>query len=194
MRLSLSRRLAAPFSALLLTTALALPTGAVAEQVPAAVSDMLPTLQSWGSNPVLITAVAAQNAEGKTLAQIQARDAEWRQTSEIDAGMQALLDNAAAQELRRLEQSEPFFFEIFLMDGQGANVAMTNKTSDYWQGDEAKFTESFAGGQGSVHVGDVEFDESAQAYLVQVSVPVLQDGQAIGAMTIGIDLDALEGQ
>lgn len=194
MRLSFSPRLAAPFSALLLTAALVLPTVAVAEQVPAAVRDMLPTLQSWGSNPVLIAAVEAQNAEGKTLAQIQARDAEWRQTSEIDAGMQALLDNAAAQELRRLEKSEAFFFEIFLMDGQGANVAMTNKTSDYWQGDEAKFTESFAGGQGSVHVGDVEFDESAQAYLVQVSVPVLQDGQAIGAMTIGIDLDALEGQ
>jgi len=50
---------------------------------------------------------------------------------------------------------------------------MTNKTSDYWQGDEAKFTESFKGGSGAVHIGDVEFDQSAQAYLVQISVPVM---------------------
>ncbi|WP_197466328.1 MULTISPECIES: hypothetical protein [unclassified Oleiphilus] len=80
------------------------------------------------------------------------------------------------------------------MDNQGANVAMTNKTSDYWQGDEAKWQESFKDGAGAVHIGDVEFDESAQAYLVQVSVPVMDGGTAIGAITIGINLDDLEAQ
>ena len=43
-------------------------------------------------------------------------------------------------------------------------------------------------------IGDVEFDESAQAYLVQVSVPVMEGGSAIGAITIGINLDELEAQ
>lgn len=35
-------------------------------------------------------------------------------------------------------------------------------------------------------------EKSAQAYLVQVSVPVLDGAVAIGALTIGIDLDELE--
>jgi hypothetical protein len=80
------------------------------------------------------------------------------------------------------------------MDNQGANVAMTNKTSDYWQGDEAKFTDSFKNGVGAIHISTVEFDESAQAYLVQVSVPVMEGGKAIGALTIGVNIDELEAQ
>ena len=80
------------------------------------------------------------------------------------------------------------------MDDQGANVAMTNKTSDYWQGDEAKWQESFKDGVGAVHVGDIEFDESADDYLVQVSVPVMKSGKAIGAITVGVNLDLLQGK
>lgn len=44
----------------------------------------------------------------------------------------------------------PEYAEIFVMDNQGANVAMSDKTSDYWQGDEDKFVRSFAGGEGKV--------------------------------------------
>ena len=78
------------------------------------------------------------------------------------------------------------------MDNQGANVAMTDKTSDYWQGDEAKFKESYNNGEGAVHISDVEFDDSTQAYLVQVSVPVKDGDAIIGAITVGIDVDRIE--
>ena len=41
-------------------------------------------------------------------------------------------------------------------------------------------------------VDDVEFDDSTQAYLVQVSIPV-EDGDAvIGAITFGIDVDKIQ--
>ena len=108
--------------------------------------------------------------------------------------MKAMMTSKAAQKLSEFEQSQPYFFELFLMDNQGANIAMTNKTSDYWQGGEAKWQESFKGSQGAVHIGEVEFDESAQDYLVQISVPVMDNGKAIGAITVGINLDELEGQ
>ena len=102
------------------------------------------------------------------------------------------MNNDAAKELAKIEKSKPFFDELFLMDDLGANVAMTNKTSDYWQGDEEKFTGSFNNGAGGLDVGKVKFDKSAQAYLVQVSVPVMEGGKAIGAITIGINIDELE--
>jgi len=60
---------------------------------------------------------------------------------------------------------------------------MTNKTSDYWQGDEVKWQESFKGGAGAVHIGEIEFNGSAQDYLVQISVPVVEGDKAIGAKT-----------
>ena len=177
------------FSAVALFTSLAM-----AEKAPESVERLAPTLKVWGENPIVVAAVKAQNAKGESLDQIKQRDASWRATSGVDDFMRSLLESDTAKELMKLETSKPYFFELFLMDSQGANVAMTNKTSDYWQGDEAKFTESFKGGSGAIHIGDVEFDESAQAYLVQISVPVMDGGSAVGAMTIGVNVDKLEAQ
>jgi hypothetical protein len=38
----------------------------------------------------------------------------------------------------------------------------------------------------------VEFDDSTQAYLVQVSVPVIDGDKVIGAITFGIDVDQIQ--
>lgn len=165
-----------------------------AEKAPDAVNGIVTDLQAWGTDATLIAAVKEQNAKGATLDSIQARDAEWRKVDGLDADMTAMMESTAANKLAEFEKTQPYFFEVFLMDNQGANVAMTNKTSDYWQGDEAKWQESFKDGAGAVHIGDVEFDESAQDYLVQVSVPVMEGGAAIGAITIGVNLDDLEAQ
>ncbi len=165
-----------------------------AEEAPESVNKLASELRAWGENPVLVAAVKAQNDQNQSLESIKSKDAAWQSTSGVDDFMKSLMENSAAKELARLEKSEPYYFELFLMDNQGANVAMTNKTSDYWQGDEAKFTESFKGGQGAIHISNVKFDESAQAYLVQVSIPVMDGGHAIGALTIGINIDELESQ
>ena len=167
---------------------------AFAEEVPKEVHSIIPSLQGWVGDSVLIDAVKTQNAKNLSLDSIKARDASWRKTEGLDDEMKGMLTSAAGKKLSEFEKSQPYFFELFLMDNQGANVSMTNKTSDYWQGDEAKWQESFKGGVGAVHIGEVEFDESAQDYLVQISVPVLEGGKAIGAITIGINLDELEAQ
>lgn len=165
---------------------------ALAEDVPPKVNELIPILASWGNNGVLVSAVQTANKLSAGLDEIKKQDKLWQQTAGVDDFMQALMQNDAAKELLRLEATQPYYTEVFVMDNQGANVAMTNKTSDYWQGDEAKFTESYKEGQGVVHIGKVKFDESAQAYLVQVSVPVMSGDNCIGAITVGINLDELE--
>jgi len=164
---------------------------AMAEDIPESVHAIVPRLQEWGRDPILTEAVRQQNARGQTLDEIKQVDAAWLAESGVTPFMEGLMTNEAARELKKLEGSGPYFVESFLMDNQGANVAMTNKTSDFWQGDEDKFTAAYLGGKGAVHIGPVKFDSSTQAYLVQVSVPVLDAGRAIGALTIGIDLDRL---
>ena len=166
----------------------------LAEDLTAEINNLIPMLKTWGQDPTLVAAVTEQNKSTLTIENIKLRDTEWRATDGLDERMKAIMQSVAAKRLLELEKSQPYFFEIFLMDNQGANVAMTNKTSDYWQGDEAKWQESFKDGEGAVHVGDVEFDESAQDYLVQISVPVMQDDRAIGAITVGINLDILESK
>jgi hypothetical protein len=168
-------------------------TGVHAEKAPQKVYKLAASkLAGLGTDPIIVSAVKAENAKGKTLAQIESRDKEWRATAGIADYMKAIMESECGRRLRTIQQSTPYFAEIFVMDNQGANVAMTDKTSDYWQGDEAKFKKSFNNGSGAVFVDEVEFDDSAQAYLVQVSVPVREGGTVIGAITFGIDLDKLE--
>jgi hypothetical protein len=165
---------------------------AAAEKAPQKVVDLANgELAAFGTDPVIVKAVKAENAKGKSLDAIKGQDEKWKGTAGVVDYMQALMDSACGKHLRALQDTKAYYAEIFVMDNQGANVCMTDKTSDYWQGDEAKFKESFAGGKGAVHLSDVKFDDSTQAYLVQVSVPVKDGEKVIGAITFGIDLDQM---
>lgn len=158
-----------------------------AESAPQAVIDYAKSnLKKLGSDPVIVSAVVAENKKGKTLEQIKEMDKKWINHIGIADYMQAMMDSKCGKHILEILESKPFYAEIFVMDNKGANVAITDKTSDYWQGDEAKFQESF---KGKIHISDVEFDDSSQAYIVQVSVPVKSKNKVIGAITIGIDVD-----
>ena len=101
--------------------------------------------------------------------------------------MRSKLDNSLSAYLRGIKAaSGGVITEIFIMDNQCANVAMTDKTGDYWQGDEAKFQKSFANGKGAIFVDEVEFDKDFGTDLLQISVPVMYKGEAIGAITFGV--------
>jgi len=164
-----------------------------AEKAPQKVFDLAKSeLAALGTDPVIVNAVKAANAKGKTLAQIQEMDAKWKGTPGIADYMKALMESECGNHLRKIMDTSALYSEIFVMDNQGANVAMTDKTSDYWQGDEAKFKKSFNGGSGQLFVDEVEFDDSSQKYLSQVSVPVKDGGTVIGAITFGIDVDQIQ--
>jgi len=162
------------------------------EKAPQNVIDLAhSTLAAFGTDPVIVQAVKDENAKGKTLAQIQEKDTQWKAYAGLADYMKAIMDSECGKHIREIQGSTPYYGEIFVMDNQGANVAMTDKTSDYWQGDEDKFQKSFANGAGAIFVDDVKFDDSTQSYQVQVSVPVMDGDKAIGAITFGIDVDKI---
>lgn len=165
-------------------------TSFAGEPAPAKVKALADSkLKALGSDATIVAAVKAANAAGLTLDQIKAHDAAWQKTPGVAPDMQALMDNPCGKLLCKMQKEMPYLAEAFVMDNQGANVAMTDKTSDYWQGDEPKWQESFKGGVGAVHISDVKFDDSTQTYTVQVSVPVMDGGKAIGAVTFGVDVE-----
>ena len=153
-------------------------------------------LKQWAAEPAFINAVKTQNAEGLSLDEIKRRDAAWRQAAgakkENDL-IKACLNHPVGEWLsEKNKEGRGRYPEAFLTDNQGANVAMSKATSDYWQGDEEKWTESFADGSGNVYYGQPELDESSRAMLVQVSVPVMDAGQAIGVLVVGIRFSSLK--
>ncbi|MEM9970233.1 MAG: hypothetical protein AAF762_03930 [Pseudomonadota bacterium] len=155
-------------------------------------------IADMASNETLVSAVAAQNVEtmSYTLDQIEALDQAWRAEvgSQSTPTITPVLENATADVLR--DQVDAFggrITEIFVMDAQGLNVAASAVTSDFWQGDEAKHSETYGVGAGAVHISDIELDESTQRYQGQISFPVLDpaSGEPIGAITVGVDAQSL---
>jgi hypothetical protein len=156
------------------------------------------TIKGWVSDPAIIQAIRSQNTSNAALSQsdIEALDQKWR--AETAASVKPLISEVLARPasqklLRHKNEGEGLFTEIFVMDNRGLNVAQSDPTSDYWQGDEAKWKKSFLAGPDAVFIDDVEFDDSTQTYQSQVSiaVPDPDTGAVIGAVTIGINVELL---
>lgn len=151
----------------------------------------------WLSDPVVISAIKAQNEKNAALAQgdIDALDQKWR--AEVESADKPMITEVLGNDLSKFLQekqagSEGAFAELFVMDAKGLNVGQSDVTSDYWQGDEDKFTKSFGAGKDAIFVDEVEKDESTQALQSQASVTISDEtGAPIGAITIGVNMDAL---
>ena len=150
------------------------------------------TAQHMALNPVVVRSVRQQNASQLTLDEIKRRDDEWKSTKGLTRFKRALQQTPSGQFLRQQVERNPSFAEAFLTDNQGANVAAFPATSDYWQGDEEKWTAAFNGGQGRIFVGPLEFDDSTQTVQVQISAPVLDRGKTTGVLVVGVTITYLE--
>lgn len=150
------------------------------------------------SSSEVISAVKEQNGTTAAFdqAKIDALDTTWRAEADaIDQPMiDKVLDNPLSVYLADLQgASDGLFTEIFVMDAKGLNVGQSDVTSDFWQGDEAKWQKTFPVGKGAVHISELEQDESTQILQSQVSVPVIDpaSGEAIGAVTFGVNVENL---
>jgi hypothetical protein len=144
-------------------------------------------IQAWGSDKTLVAAVKTQNARKVTAAEVQRIDKAWTGGGEA-ALVKQLTTGPCSDHLRQLIAQHPSFGETMLMDDQGALVCASERTSDYWQGDESKWQRGFDGGKGAVFIDRPRFDDSAVANLAQISVPVLDGGKVIGVLTVGVDI------
>jgi hypothetical protein len=154
-------------------------------------------VMTWAHDANIISAIQAKNAEtaGMSEAEIIELDNQWR--AEVGTGSTPLIDAVMGTDLsaflkQKVADSGGRITEIFVMDAKGLNVASSGVTSDYWQGDEAKFTETYPKGSGTIFVDKVEFDESSQSYAGQISVAITDPatGQVIGAMTVSLNAEA----
>ena len=145
--------------------------------------------------PNIIRAVEAQNGQQLTLAEIKDRDETW---IGANGGMNSLIReitrNDVARYLKRRVENNTAIDEVFITDNQGANVAAYPPTSDYWQGDEGKWTSSFNDGNGTVFIGPLEPDASTNKTQVQISAPIISNDETIGVLVMGVSVDYLASQ
>lgn len=171
----------------------------LADQHSAALTDLgKNTLPKWLNNSTVVEQIKAQNTKTMNMseAEIIVLDKQWR--AETGASSQPFIKEVMGTSLSAYlkkvkDESQGLYTEIFVMDAKGMNVGQSDVTSDYWQGDESKWQKTYLMGPDAIHVGDVEMDESSQQFQAQLSMSIVDpaSGSVIGAVTVGINLDAL---
>ncbi len=150
------------------------------------VMSKMPNLEEIAQAEILVKAVREQNAENMSLEEIQRIDREWMAGGQLEFVQQLLAREPSIYLKIQIQKNKFLYTEGFLCDRNGAIVALFPKTSDYWQGDEEKFTACFNNGYGELFMGQPEFDESSQTTTIQVSLPVKDQGETIGVLVIGL--------
>ncbi len=156
------------------------------------------TVASWISSPMVISAIREQNARHAALGQsdIDAMDRQWR--AETSQSRRPMIDRTLANALSRYlldlkNEQGGIVTEVFIMDNRGLNVGQSDVTSDYWQGDESKWQQTFLVGPDAMLIDEIELDESTQTFQSQLSMSITDQttGEVIGAITVGIDVEAV---
>lgn len=154
-------------------------------------------VMTWLADPRVIAAIKAQNEKtaGLSEAEIVALDKKWR--AEVEASAKPMIEAVLKNDLStflaaKKNDAAGMITEAFIMDAKGLNVGQSDITSDYWQGDEAKWKKTYMVGPDAIFVDEIEKDESTQSLQSQVSIAIKDEtGKAIGAITLGINVDKL---
>lgn len=154
-------------------------------------------IREWLKNPVVAMSIESQNQRyGKiSQAKIDKLDKQW--VAEREKQDQPLVATTLSSPLSTYVTqvqagSTGLYTEIIIVDDKGLNVGQSDITSDFWQGDEAKFKKTFPVGPDAVFVDAAELNKDTNTWRAQVNMTVTDDkGTAIGAATVEVNLTEL---
>lgn len=159
----------------------------VTKEIQQQIDDWKKTVSQWAADKAVVGAVVEQNQKGP----LEGMDnKKWKTLRRRGGEIDAFTGNAAAKLLgERAQATGGVVSEAFLNGQKGEKVAFLEKTSSYLHAGSPKFDTPFQKLQ--AWQGEPEFDESSQAYAIQIAVPVLdaQDPKkAIGVLVVGLNL------
>ncbi len=132
---------------------------------------------------------AAESQRVLDVEAVRTLDRQWTTESVLPVALAtAVMTNPTANFLASIVERDPVYREIMLTDRFGRLIAASNRTSDFYQGDEAWWREVVDGGRASM--SDVLFDDSAKTYALDIAVPVteLGGGNLIGVLKASADV------
>ena len=153
---------------------------------------LIKEIKALASKPEVIEAVKASNARQLGKERIMELDERWIKLKGRLPEADQIMNSKVSALLTAAMNKQSYFKEAILTGNQGETVAMNMVTTDYWQGDEEKFTAIFDTNLPSrkpdSHISRARWDDSTKAMIAQVSVPVYDGDYMIGTLTVGVDL------
>lgn len=171
--------------------------GEVLLRVGETINGSVAALEALALSPSIVQKVVSTNSiyaqrdQAELRAEIQDLDEAWRDNeTTANSLVNRIAANSVSAEILLFQEKFPEQVEIFVTGVHGFNVAMTERTSDYLQSDEEWWQSAYDDGRGAVYVGDVEYDESAHSWAMNVGVPIIdpQGGAVVGVLRGTIDV------
>jgi hypothetical protein len=160
--------------------------GALTPELKAKIDTKVVQLKSWASDPVLVQAVKARNANAPAECR-QMTNEKWKGLTLLDPFVRSFSKSAAAERLRALKDDA--VTEAFVSAADGTKVAFLAKTTSWSHKDKDKHRVPMGG---KVWMGPVEVDQSSGQLQVQVGVPVMAGGAPIGSLVVGLSAAKLK--
>jgi hypothetical protein len=136
-------------------------------------------IQGWASDPAVVSAVKAQNAAPP--AEFAAMTQEkWASLTVLDPFVRGFTKNAAGALLKAKKTDA--VSEAFVCTADGRKVAFLTKPTSWSHKGKPKHDVPMGG---KTWQGAVEVDESTGVQSIQIAVPVLDGGKAIGSLVVG---------
>jgi hypothetical protein len=163
--------------------------------IEGALVSKIETLKAKLGDKIFVETITTANSASAKLSQaeIESLDRKWRAAKGVDDFIRPYLANPCSEKLLDIQEEVAGLSELFLTDVRGLNVCQTNKTSDLYQADEDWWVQTFAGGKGKDHHGELEYDESAKAESIPLYIALRASGseEVIGVLKAVIDVTAL---
>lgn len=159
----------------------------IVNQLDAFMLERISDVIVWASAPIIIQAArrAAEEHERLGLDKLSIDEVEARFDERKSLNISPAANRYLIQQIRRSSH----FGEVFFTDKFGFNTALTNPTSDFVQLDENWWKTAWENG---ISVGEVEFDESAGIWSIDISVRIDDpgSGRSLGVMkaVLGVSL------
>ena len=140
------------------------------------------------------TVEAASRGEVLTQEELQRLDSQWRVADASDNNASPLVSrvlyNRTSTQLRQFQQNFSQHVEVFLTNQQGINIAATNRTSDYYQGDEAWWQVAY---RERIYIGQPEYDESTKTTVVIIAIAIRDEESrnVLGILRTTINFDSM---
>jgi serine phosphatase RsbU (regulator of sigma subunit) len=103
---------------------------------------------------------------------IEGLEGRWAALRPEDEPLRGLMQNEVASELHAFRMINPLFAEVLATGTRGELIGSSDKTSDYWQGDEVWWQRAMRQKFRCAYVEGINYDTSAGVYSVDVSVPI----------------------
>jgi hypothetical protein len=165
-------------------TALAAP--ALDPAVQAKVDEQVKYVQTWASDPAIVSAVKAINA-GAPAANAAMTQDKWTALQPFDPFVLSFSGNAVGQFLKT--KKNQVISEAFVSAADGTKVGFLQKTSSWTHKGKPKHDQPMTG---KTWQGEIETDASTGLQQVQVAVPVMEGGKPIGSLVVGLQLARLK--